>query len=246
MAIGDPFTRSFAGTPAADAVKFLCHEGESEPVHGFPTAPCPGGIRMRLIFPSCSNGELDSADHRSHMAYPSEIESGECPEGFKLRTPTLLYESVWQTQEFDNMWSGNGNPFVLSNGDPTGFGLHGDFLNGWDVDVLQNAVLNCKDGNRAADNLGNIKFCPVLAPTLYSDEQTHMCKLESTTGEKVEGALPALAGCNPIQPGPGPASRNPSCGGNQQVTPMPMTIPSQASGAARKLRRRRNLQEAGA
>lgn len=128
MAIGDPFARAFAGTPAADAVKFLCHEGEGEPVHGFPSAPCPGGIRMRLIFPSCSNGELDSADHKSHMAYPSEIESGDCPEGFKIRTPTLLYESVWKTEEFDNMWSGNGNPFVLSNGDPTGYGLHGDFV----------------------------------------------------------------------------------------------------------------------
>lgn len=30
---------------------------------GFPASPCPGGIRMEVMFPSCSNGEADSQDH---------------------------------------------------------------------------------------------------------------------------------------------------------------------------------------
>ena len=29
------------------------------------------------------------------------------------------------------------NPFVLACGDATGYGLHADFLNGWDQTVLQ-------------------------------------------------------------------------------------------------------------
>ncbi|EON65187.1 hypothetical protein W97_04424 [Coniosporium apollinis CBS 100218] len=30
--------------------------------------------------------------------------------------------------------------FVLSNGDPTGYGYHGDFINAWDIDFLQRAA----------------------------------------------------------------------------------------------------------
>ena len=128
MVTGDPFARSADSGLPSQAIKFLCHNSE-ESAQGFPKQPCAGGIRTRLIFPSCSNGQLDSPDHKSHMAYPSGIEGGECPPGFPVRHPTLLYESVWQTQQFDKMWPQQGsNPFVLSNGDPTGFGFHGDFV----------------------------------------------------------------------------------------------------------------------
>lgn len=34
-------------------------------------------------------------------------------------------------------------PFVLAMGDPTGYGYHGDFLNGWDVPILQKAMETC-------------------------------------------------------------------------------------------------------
>lgn len=33
--------------------------------------------------------------------------------------------------------------YSYSNGDPTGFGYHADFFNGWKSGVLQNAVDGC-------------------------------------------------------------------------------------------------------
>jgi hypothetical protein len=78
---------------------------------------CANGIRAEIMFPSCWNGkDVTSDDHKSHVAYPSMIDGGECPEGFDTRLPTLFYETIWNTYAF----KGKAGQFVWSNGDPTG------------------------------------------------------------------------------------------------------------------------------
>ena len=80
-------------------------------------ANCLDGVRLELMFPSCWNGEdLDSDDHRSHVAFPDQVMTGSCPEGFKTKLPSLFYETIWNTYAF----AGVDGEFVLSNGDPTG------------------------------------------------------------------------------------------------------------------------------
>lgn len=80
-------------------------------------ANCPDGIRLELMFPSCWNGnDTDSENHKSHMAYPSLVMDGVCPDGFETRTPSLFYETIWNTAAFD----GEDGQFLLANGDPTG------------------------------------------------------------------------------------------------------------------------------
>jgi Domain of unknown function (DUF1996). len=38
-----------------------------------PTKPCPGGIRTTVTFPTCWDGRnVDSPDHKSHVAYPKD------------------------------------------------------------------------------------------------------------------------------------------------------------------------------
>jgi Domain of unknown function (DUF1996) len=101
---------------------------------------CEDGIRFELMFPSCWNGkDVDSPDHKSHMAYPNLVMTGNCPEGFETRLVSLLYETIWNTYAF----KGEDGRFVISNGDPTGFGYHGDFIQGWDPGFLKQAIDTC-------------------------------------------------------------------------------------------------------
>ena len=78
---------------------------------------CVDGIRAEIMFASCWNGkDLDTPDHKSHVAYPSMIDGGVCPEGYDTRLPTLFFETIWNTYKF----KGQPGQFVWSNGDPTG------------------------------------------------------------------------------------------------------------------------------
>ena len=79
-------------------------------------ANCPDGIRMEVMFPSCWNGEPDSGDHMSHVVYPDQVITGNCPKGFNKRVISLMYETIWDTRAF----SGRKGQYVLSNGDTTG------------------------------------------------------------------------------------------------------------------------------
>jgi hypothetical protein len=105
MIVGDPGLRSKAGQQ-----KQLCHRCytnvEQNPFGGapctgddffdLPNKQCDGGIRTTITFPTCWDGKnLDSPDHKSHMAYPASgsFEStGPCPASHPVRMPQVMYE----------------------------------------------------------------------------------------------------------------------------------------------------------
>ena len=103
--------------------------------HGMPDKSfldghCPGGLRLEVLFPICWNGkDLSSPNHRSHLKYSdSGANGGACPAGFDVVINQLLYETVYPIQHY----SERQGYFTLSNGDPTGFGYHGDALIAWE------------------------------------------------------------------------------------------------------------------
>jgi hypothetical protein len=81
-------------------------------------ANCLDGVRFELMFPSCWNRSAGNAppDKKSHVAYPSEVMTGNCPDGFPERLPSLFYETIWNTYAY----VGVAGQFVIANGDPTG------------------------------------------------------------------------------------------------------------------------------
>ena len=114
---------------------------------------CQVGIRLELMFPSCWDGEnVDSYDHRSHVAFPSLVQDGVCPDGFVSRIPALFYEMAWETTAF----KGIPGHFVLSNSDYTGLGYHGDFISGWDSSFLKTA------GEKCSDPSGQVEKCSIF------------------------------------------------------------------------------------
>ncbi|KAI9822856.1 MAG: hypothetical protein M1826_000349 [Phylliscum demangeonii] len=212
MVAGDMLLREDLNTVESQAISFNCLGSNQAETASLPNYNCPGGLRAQVFFPSCWNGvDVDSPDHKSHVVYPSVANGGTCPPGFDTRLISIFYEVMWAVDAFKDQWHGNEQPFVFSNGDPTGFGYHGDFLNGWDVPTLQNAINTCTDGNQGVGNNGDINHCPPLLP-LISDEDAQGCVQPPSVAEQVLGNLPALSGCNPVQSGPGMATFASGCG----------------------------------
>lgn len=87
------------------------------------TRQYPADLREILTFipRSCWDGKnLDSPDHKSHVAYPesgSFESSGPCPASHPVKLPQVMYEVMWDTREFNDpdIWPEDGSqPFVYS------------------------------------------------------------------------------------------------------------------------------------
>ncbi|KAJ8129809.1 hypothetical protein O1611_g3823 [Lasiodiplodia mahajangana] len=204
MVAGDPNNRNYTDTLEQRAVSFVCLGTEGPATFELPGQNCPGGLRAQLTMPSCWDGKnLDSPDHKSHMAYPSGLDNGVCPDSHPKRFITVFYEVTWGVDDFKDMWYGDKQPFVFSNGDMTGRGYHGDFINGWDIPTLQKAINECNAES------GNIEECSAF--TFREDNDMTACKVLPRVNETVSGVLSALPGCNPIQSGPEPAVEKSDC-----------------------------------
>lgn len=181
---------------------------------------CPDGMRAQVFFPSCWDGvNLDSSDHKSHMAYPiQDFNEGDCPESHPVHFASLFYEMIVSVDKFDYWGPGT---WVLANGDTTGYGHHGDFQNGWDVDLLQNAIDNCADTN------GNVLDCPPLA-AVYDQASADACVLETQIVDEDTGfvnPISSLPGCNLPWDGTGPRPTCPS-GPAPAIVPVATTLPT--------------------
>ncbi|KAJ6110752.1 hypothetical protein N7486_002987 [Penicillium sp. IBT 16267x] len=161
-------------------------------------AHCTDGFRLELMFPSCWNGkDVDSPDHKSHVAYPDLVTTGTCPKGYETQLVSLFYETIWNTYAF----KGVDGYFTLANGDPTGYGYHGDFMFGWEDGILQQAVDTCTSATGIVDE------CKIF--DLQTEDDQRQCFLEEPAqlrGENTHMHAHGLPGNVPIQWGPAYAS----------------------------------------
>ena len=109
--------------------------GEKTPAStAIPSCPSDMYLSASIKFPGCWDGRnLDSPDHKSHMAYPTQ---GDCPVTHPVRLPTLNIRLRWK------MARGiPGSELALSSGGH--YSLHADFWNVWSPAVMQWLVTNC-------------------------------------------------------------------------------------------------------
>jgi peptidoglycan hydrolase-like protein with peptidoglycan-binding domain len=95
-------------------------------------------VAVEIFFPQCWDGvNLDSSDHRSHMAY---AHNG-CPSSHPVPLPELSLNISWRVET-----TGQARNMRLSsdmNGNPAGVTMHADFFEAWQPSIKQAFVENC-------------------------------------------------------------------------------------------------------
>jgi len=142
-----------------------------------PRLPCTR-LGLHITFPSCWDGApFDLSTQDQHLYYGKKTNNIiKCKSPSHIALPEVMYS--WQ---FDtNGIPANGpdeDTWVLSMGTNGGAGLHADFMNGWDSNVLRQVIDQC---HNLKDN--TVTACPPLA-ALYNKNAAASCTFE--------GLLPA-------------------------------------------------------
>ncbi|KAL9632257.1 MAG: hypothetical protein Q9164_005430 [Protoblastenia rupestris] len=225
------------------SIRWYCHGPDKISVGAFPegVTDCPGvfGFSAEIWFPFCWDGinEFDASDPLKHVVYgeSNSQEGGKCPESHPKAFPQLFMEFHHDIKDVANK-PGAAEPWVLAQGDATGYGMHADFvgidsgvwdgnhadfvqINGWEngpkslkdaiaVDPSDPTKTKCFIGNTGADKCFE----------MHTDAERSACKIGTPIDEEVDGPIPALPGCNPIQPGPEDATIQTNCAGDTPST----------------------------
>lgn len=149
-----PFPRGLkmiAGSATATATKpqptsitnWNCGDGPTGTA-GVPSS-CPDKpLRLRIVFPNCWDGvRLDSADHKSHMAYAGANGARGCPASHPVPVPALELNFRWKI-------SGPLSGVRLSSGGV--HSGHADFFNAWNQSVLAQLVRDCLNAGRVCNS----------------------------------------------------------------------------------------------
>lgn len=175
----------------SEAVSMVCinydNESGSQTVN-ITNMNCPDGFRAQIQMQSCWDGVNLYLSDQSHVAYLSQIDNGMCPPTHPILLPHLFYEVFYSVTGFE----GGDGTFVFANGDETGFGFHGDFINGWDIPTLEAAISECLIGN--AD--GVVDECPAFDAS-NNDDYSALCPERQPVFpcEPVHGTIAKLPGC---------------------------------------------------
>ena len=235
MLSGDSTQRSFDNStltwdgaePIANRVSFHCIDSSDD----LPEQPymfrtdCVNGMRAQILFQSCWDGVNTYLPGSAHVTYQSQIGNGGCPASHPVMLPLLFFEVLYWTNDIDQSAGGQ---FTFAQGDTTGYGFHGDFLNGWNQDVLENAVENCLSNTDDAD--GTVSSCPALAASEDVNFPRDCPEQPSYVPEQITGLLSALPGCNPVTSGPAAVPQQFAAVNSHVCLPNNTAIPASAGG----------------
>jgi hypothetical protein len=103
-------------------------------------------LMMTVLFPQCWDGvQLDSADHQSHMAYPS---NGACPSTHPVPLPEITF-NISYPRPASGIAGWHLSSDMYDQSLPGGYSAHADWFDGWDPAISATWVQHCN--NAAVD-----------------------------------------------------------------------------------------------
>lgn len=141
---------AMATEPQGQAVRWSCLNGADGDGTTIPNCAVGDELGLEVFFPQCWDGEnLDSANHKSHMAYP---EGGSCPASHPVPLPKITFNIRWLVEEQDapQHWRLSSDPSSV----PAGYSAHGDWVNGWEQELVETWTRLCL--NPAVDCFSNL------------------------------------------------------------------------------------------
>lgn len=108
-----------------------------------------GSVTLSILFAPCWDGvQLDSPDHRSHLAWPQALA---CPSTHPVEVPMLGLHVRFPVRRITSAWSLTSGPLD---------GAHGDFFNTWAQPALERLVTRCLGvtksvGDRVCERVGS-------------------------------------------------------------------------------------------
>ncbi|KAL8667681.1 MAG: hypothetical protein Q9202_000536 [Teloschistes flavicans] len=197
--------------PVADRVSYAClAENLGPETPGMVNTDCKNGLRAQIHFQSCWNGKDLYKEDNSHVEYMSGLDNGVCPSTHPVPLIHLFYEVLYGVNDINKA---DGGKFVFAQGDTTGFGFHGDFMNGWKTDVLTSAINQC-----AFTGDGRVELCAPFSPSLDLNAFRTCPQAPSVLKEPVHGVIDKLPGCITVTSGPQDATKaDYACGAGQAV-----------------------------
>lgn len=139
MIAGDPKNTTDLGLWGASPYVFKCHNnGAVQSTSIIPNCPVGDQLELSLNFPQCWDGKnLDSPDHKSHMAYAN----GGCPASHPVALPEVSFHILWPIKV-----AGEAANWRLSSDTytgPAGRSAHGDYIYGWVDEVAATWATRC-------------------------------------------------------------------------------------------------------
>jgi hypothetical protein len=130
------------------------------PAYSSTVPDCGDRVELIVIFPQCWDGKnLDSPDHKSHMAYPiysNAANGSKCPSTHPVVVPEITEEFFWAVPKGakSSTWHISSD---MDMSKPGGLSAHADWMMGWDPDVMKGFVTNClqKSKDCQVNGLGN-------------------------------------------------------------------------------------------
>ncbi|MFG1904487.1 DUF1996 domain-containing protein [Micromonospora carbonacea] len=138
IVVGNPLATSAGQNPAArwNCVGIPAASGD------FPVCPAGSKLETYLDFPTCWDGKnLDSPDHKSHMAFGLGGVGGTCPASHPVPVPRLEFLITYDVRGTGLSLAGIRDGANVTTA--PGYTFHGDFFNAWDEAELARRVKTC-------------------------------------------------------------------------------------------------------